>query len=1083
MRFEEQEEEQQQQQEKKEQQPAATGLSIAWEPGRVVVVGRSQEAAGVGFGGGADRDIGRRLIGRARRWWCGSRLFRSECQAPFRDHSSHFARITFLELLDLSPQAHEWRRGGRIGRELPWMSEFLSRIKARLETGQHLNSATSEEPGWVRAALSVMDKEPIDFKEGPKDVVIPVELTDGWQTDLVERMKVVGFGSQDGQESPFNLTVSAGSPVSDDISPRCASQKLWETGSLESRIPDGFYSVIPTKILKAKFMTIPTFEELKKIGVESSSSDVLLVDSNEDKVLARLKELAISAVKTVGTNPALVIKKIAELVADFYGGPISEAGLTKVPVDGILNADSSPVQLLGKIEVGLCRPRAILFKFLGDAVGLHSRLLMGLQLEAVPGSSVICANPNKHLSNIVGLNGMELLVDVMRRPGNLRPFSKKALIMYHISGAGDSDSADYDSCDSPLEPNSPLCGYSEKLESESLDHEVDSPRILVQRRQTSPVGARPVHNMLLRLPMGLEGKLSPSRSEPDLANPYRRRNRRKAEESSAIFSPERAVSYQQLHWKVNAEGVRSFPSSPEHPQARIRSFRRVGSEEGSISSSPEHPTFRVRAPSMLGGGRRPGSEEVDPTSVSSPEQSPQYFSSTGTPSPIYRRRRERSLSIDIQRDGLNSDTFRIGPESEFPRTTPSPDVRRPRKRSVAPEISDDVVRAVREMNEKLKQERCRSRATEQQSKSSNADGPRAEDENEGEEGSTPAEKVHLRTASDPTSLQSTVGPFVVDDKHASTYEEKGHCVDKKKCSETRNSCSEKESTAESSNHTVDLKPPAWLNGPLMPFSEWHIDYKELRIGVRVGIGSFGEVFRGMWRGTEVAIKRLLEQDLTDENTADFCNEISLLSRLRHPNVILFMGACTTPPHLSMVTEYMHMGSLYSLVHLTGQGKKLSYRRRLKMLRDICRGMMSVQRMNIVHRDLKSANCLVDKHWTVKICDFGLSRLASGPVQDSTAAGTPEWMAPELLRNEPVTDKCDVFSLGVIMWELCTLKRPWKDVEPMQVVYKVAHAKARLEIPEGLLGKLIADCWAEVPSARPSYDEILTRLHECEFLQS
>jgi len=103
-----------------------------------------------------------------------------------------------------------------------------------------------------------------------------------------------------------------------------------------------------------------------------------------------------------------------------------------------------------------------------------------------------------------------------------------------------------------------------------------------------------------------------------------------------------------------------------------------------------------------------------------------------------------------------------------------------------------------------------------------------------------------------------------------------------------------------------------------------------------------------------------------------------------------------------------------------QGKKLSWRRRLKMLRDICRGMMCIQRMNIVHRDLKSANCLVDKHWTVKFCDFGLSQLMTElPIKDSTAAGTPEWMAPELLRNEQFTDKCDVFSLGVIIWELCT----------------------------------------------------------------
>lgn len=97
--------------------------------------------------------------------------------------------------------------------------------------------------------------------------------------------------------------------------------------------------------------------------------------------------------------------------------------------------------------------------------------------------------------------------------------------------------------------------------------------------------------------------------------------------------------------------------------------------------------------------------------------------------------------------------------------------------------------------------------------------------------------------------------------------------------------------------------------------------------------------------------------------------------------------------------------------------------------------MCIHRMKIAHRDLKSANCLVDKHWTVKICDFGLSRvLTNTPMRDGSSAGTPEWMAPELIRNEPFTEKCDIFSLGVIIWELCTLNRPWEGVTSVQVCF-------------------------------------------------
>nr|GMC64347.1 serine/threonine-protein kinase EDR1-like isoform X1 [Ipomoea batatas] len=200
-----------------------------------------------------------------------------------------------------------------------------------------------------------------------------------------------------------------------------------------------------------------------------------------------------------------------------------------------------------------------------------------------------------------------------------------------------------------------------------------------------------------------------------------------------------------------------------------------------------------------------------------------------------------------------------------------------------------------------------------------------------------------------------------------------------------------------------LESPMFQNKPLLPFEEWNIDFSELTVGIRVGIGIINRILYTSIlfslteeNGTEVAIKVFLEQDLTAENMEDFCNEISILSRLRHPNVILFLGACTKPPHLSMVTEYMEMGSLYYLIHLSGQKKKLSWRKRLRMLRDICRGLMGIHRMKIVHRDIKSANCLVNKHWTVKICDFGLSRIVTdAPMQDSTSAGTPEWMAQPL----------------------------------------------------------------------------------------
>uniref|UniRef100_A0A804P2U0 non-specific serine/threonine protein kinase n=1 Tax=Zea mays TaxID=4577 RepID=A0A804P2U0_MAIZE len=388
-----------------------------------------------------------------------------------------------------------------------------------------------------------------------------------------------------------------------------------------------------------------------------------------------------------------------------------------------------------------------------------------------------------------------------------------------------------------------------------------------------------------------------------------------------------------------------------------------------------------------------------------------------------------------------------------------------RSTNITPEISDDIVRAVRAMSESMRQNRL-SREQKDGSLGSSNDSMKHEpagDSND-DEASTrrPSALEGLRrqfNSQKAVSLPSSPNRSgILGLRSPSDYTEADLMA--------------------TWNEVLQSSP--FLNKPLLPYEEWCIEFSEITVGIRVGVGFFGEVFRGLWNGTDVAIKVFLEQDLTTENMKDFCNEISILSRLRHPNVILFLGACMKPPHLSLVTEYMEVGSLYSLIHSKTQKTKLHWKRRLKMLRDICRGLMCMHRLKIVHRDLKSANCLVNKYWTVKICDFGLSRVMSNSaMNDNSSAGTPEWMAPELIRNEPFTEKCDIFSFGVIMWELCTLCRPWEGIPPVQIVYSVANDGARLEIPDGPLGSLIADCWAE-PERRPCCQEILTRLLDCEY---
>ncbi|KAL2544986.1 Serine/threonine-protein kinase CTR1 [Forsythia ovata] len=182
-------------------------------------------------------------------------------------------------------------------------------------------------------------------------------------------------------------------------------------------------------------------------------------------------------------------------------------------------------------------------------------------------------------------------------------------------------------------------------------------------------------------------------------------------------------------------------------------------------------------------------------------------------------------------------------------------------------------------------------------------------------------------------------------------------------------------------------------------------WEDLQIGERIGIGSYGEVYRAEWNGTEVAVKKLMKQDISGNALSQFKCEVDIMLRLRHPNVVLFMGAVTIPPNLSILTEFLPRGSLYKLLHRPNI--QIDEQRRIRMALDVAKGMnyLHTSQPIIVHRDLKTPNLLVDKNWVVKVCDFGMSRLQHHTFLSSkSTAGTAEWMAPEVLRNEPSNEK-------------------------------------------------------------------------------
>ncbi len=176
-----------------------------------------------------------------------------------------------------------------------------------------------------------------------------------------------------------------------------------------------------------------------------------------------------------------------------------------------------------------------------------------------------------------------------------------------------------------------------------------------------------------------------------------------------------------------------------------------------------------------------------------------------------------------------------------------------------------------------------------------------------------------------------------------------------------------------------------------------INPSELEIVKTVGVGSCGEVFEAMWRGTKVAVKKIFRTLLHGNSMREFQMESDMLRRLRHPSIVLWMGTCLQGRDMCIVTEFIERGSLREV--LSSQSIVLDWPTILNMAIDAARGMNYLHTFAppIIHRDLKSHNLLVDKNFRVKVTDFGLAKFQ---VDDkaTTFCGTLPWTAPEVFKG-------------------------------------------------------------------------------------
>mmetsp|Transcript_50183 Transcript_50183/g.117859 ORF Transcript_50183/g.117859 Transcript_50183/m.117859 type:complete len:490 (-) Transcript_50183:109-1578(-) len=264
--------------------------------------------------------------------------------------------------------------------------------------------------------------------------------------------------------------------------------------------------------------------------------------------------------------------------------------------------------------------------------------------------------------------------------------------------------------------------------------------------------------------------------------------------------------------------------------------------------------------------------------------------------------------------------------------------------------------------------------------------------------------------------------------------------------------------------------------PAETLEPYTIQVKELDVGALIGTGSFAEVFKGEWR-LPCAIKKM-KGSLSREQMAEFAREADLMRSLRHPGIVRLLGVCVEPPHFYLVQELVPGGNIFDLLHK--RGKRLTYGQVLQTALQIADAMAYLHDKKIVHRDLKPQNCLLDDKGVVKLCDFGLARMKSSKYVNtqSNTAGTPAYQSPEMLRDEPITEKVDLYSFGILLWEMYTGRLPWSDKNCHQMIHTVCVTGERppmLPDTPPAFAELIRNCWAPKPDRRPTFAVCKERL--------
>ncbi|XWS72459.1 hypothetical protein CRYUN_Cryun02cG0041500 [Craigia yunnanensis] len=748
---------------------------------------------------------------------------------------------------------------------------------------------------------------------------------------------------------------------------------------------------------------MPSLVDLQVISeLDNFDYEVILVNRLLDPELQELEKRVYniyvqSRAFGHGLDLSGLIQKIAEIVVNRMGGPVGDAEemlrMWTSRSYELRNSLNTIILPLGRLDVGLSRHRALLFKVLADRINLPCMLVKGSYYTGTDDGAV----------NLVRINnGSEYIIDLMGAPGTLIPAEVPSCHLLNsaldVRGFSDLTEASQGSC-LLLDK-----GIGNVAVSAAPD---TGPKVSATR------SAEFVSSQTNEDERNLAGRAVSERSEQEFGK-------------LLPFAPKYSESFSGIHEK---------PSSVQK--------RKVKNVSKYVISAAKDPEFAQKLHAVLleSGASPPADLFMDS----------QYLGEQSMPEQVVKGTNVNAAA-SCHSNELSSDEHCL--------------------------VSSGM-----ETNSNTRQKQMAKHQRELEMNVTKTNVASSSDtSNEGFllVGNTTNDWIQVRESS-----------FCSADEFCQTHPENVLATDEKLIQRTSDTDFSKESalelieTTDSDMHLASNVHSQKIYPMLRDVSEWEIPWENLQIGERIGIGSYGEVYRADWNSTEVAVKKFLDQDFSGDALVQFKCEVEIMLRLRHPNVVLFMGAVTRSPHFSILTEFLPRGSLYKLLHRPNP--QLDEKRRMRMALDVAKGMnyLHTSHPTIVHRDLKTPNLLVDKNWVVKVCDFGLSRLKHHTFLSSkSTSGTPEWMAPEVLRNEPANEKCDVYSFGVILWELVTLCDPWKGLNPMQVVGAVGFQHRRLEIPEDvdpMVAQIIRECWQTEPHLRPSFTQLMSRLRRLQRL--